>query len=293
MISIFQSFSTQFDGPITTGVSKVVQSGISAVAAPLATALSIYIIIHGILVMFGKMDFYAGMTAALRASIIGALLTATYYQQYVTQPFLTDIPNWIASATSGVTGTTAGAQQFDTLFSAVEHLGAATLEQAGDFTDIDIRIEVVLITWGVSVALGIAYVIYELARMFMALAVCAGPFIVGFYLFAATRAITLRWIGFMVSVLLLGLLVSVLLQLMLAADSTFMLQAQSQAGAGLAEQVETLADILAFFLMSALLTIFIPTMAGSIGGGILPGLGSIVVSPFRLAGKRRLPCAGF
>lgn len=281
-MNLFQAFGQQFDPALQFGVSSVVSSALSAMAPELAALLILYVIIQGMMIMFGQYNMWAGVTAIIRAAAISLLLTASYFASYVQTPITQTIPNFLARAAGQ---TAVGLAQFDALFSAVDHFGAGILAQASGFSGIAVRIEVVILAAGCGFFICIGAIVWELTTGFLNLVVCLGPFVLVAYLFKATRGITERWIGKIVGLLLLYLLIVILEQIVMGAESFFVKWAQSNPGAGVDAQVGTLTEMLVFFAMSAAMLIFVPFIAAHIGGGVHSNVVALAVAPMRQLGR--------
>jgi type IV secretion system protein VirB6 len=282
-LNVFTEFSNQFDPALQTGVSNVISTSLSAVAPELATLLTLFVIIQGMMIMFGQYNAWAGVVAIMKAAIIGLLLTASYFSQYVQIPFTQTIPHWIATA---IGGTPPGISQFDHLFSAVNHFGGLILQQASGFSGIAIRIEVTLLAAGCGFFISIGMFIWELTTGFISLVVCLGPFAILAFLFKATHGITERWVGKMIGLLMLYLLIVILLQIALASEVAFIHTVQNNPGAGVDAQIVTMVDMLIFFGMCAAMLIFLPAIAAYVGGGINSNVGAIALSPMRRFGRQ-------
>lgn len=280
---LFAPFQQQFEMGINAAVSSVVTSALGAVAPELTTALVIFIIIQGMLISFRRYDYWMGLTNIARATCVALLLSAGYYATWIQSPFMTTIPNWIAHVVNGGSGPLAGAQQFDAVLSATDHFAAGILQQA-TLWDVGARIDIGLATLADLIALGIAFVIWELASLMMGLVVCLGPFVLIGMLFSATRSITQQWIGKMIGLLVLQLMIAVLLQVIISGNDEYLRQAQSAPGTGIDEQIQTLFDIVAFAGMSAVIAILVPSVAAYIGGGVsLNVVGKMVQAVSKLA----------
>jgi type IV secretion system protein VirB6 len=282
-LNVFATFSGQFDPALRQGVSHVVSSALSAVAPELATLLTLFVIIQGMMIMFGQYDAWAGVAAIMKAAIISLLLTAGAFSTYIQTPLTQTVPNWIAQA---IGGTPTGPAQFDQLFSAVDHFGGLILQQASGFSGIAVRIEVMILALGCSIFICIGYVIWEMTTGFINLVVCLGPFVLLAYLFKTTHQVAERWIGKIIGLLMLYLLITILEQIALTAEASFIRSVQSNPGAGVDAQVMAMVDMLIFFAMCAAMLIFTPAIASHIGGGVNSNVVGIALAPMRRLARR-------
>jgi type IV secretion system protein VirB6 len=267
---VFASLAAQWDQLISSGLTQTVSNAVTANATLLASMLTLYVTIAGLLTCFGRMSMVEWTFGATRAAIISLLLTAAAFNQYIATPLQTDIPNWIAASTAdGVTGDTE-AQQFDALRNAVIARKARILQQVSGFTYVGERLECGFITICILIELAVAFFIYEFARGLIGFCVAVAPFLLGFYLFRATRHIPLNLAGTVVSLLILMMMLGVMVQMSMKADNAFLTTMQT--GGAVDVQLDALANTFIFFLFGLGITIMAPSIAMRIGGGFVPSL---------------------
>src|ERR1700689_3020452 len=119
----FTNMASDFGLAFGTGTQTVITSLLAAVAAPLLAAVTLWIIIQGILVMRGDIDPRGGITRIIKVALVVGILTSSgLYTNYVQTLFITTIPNWFATAAGGsqsaITSTPA---TFDNMWSVTEH----------------------------------------------------------------------------------------------------------------------------------------------------------------------------
>jgi type IV secretion system protein VirB6 len=285
---LFQSFYQLLDNALTDGVNSVIASGLAYAAQPLRYLLAIYIGIIGFLALTGQAEepFRVLVVRVVRASFVVYILTASVYNQYVHQFFMNGLPNSFARAINHTNGAGASARQFDLIWSATMHQTAAVLQQATGLTNIGTRILSYIAQGLIGVALGISFIVWEMARALLGVVIAIGPFIIAGYLFDATRPIVERWIGKLVSLIILQLTVSILLQFLLKGQNQYMLAVQNSInGDGLDQRVMTLLQIAVFFLMCAFLMVMLPGVAYSIGSGIAFSTSGLVGAVTRAPGR--------
>lgn len=278
--ALFGGLAANWDATITNGVTQTIASEITANATLLTSLLTLYVIISGGLTMFGRLSMTEWTFGATRAAIIGTLLTAAAFSTYIQTPLMTTIPNWIAQSVNGGLGAQTAPQQFDALRNAVVAIEAGILQQASGLTQIGERIRADFATWLICLELTISFIIWEMTRGLIGLLVATAPFVIGLYLFQATRHIPLNLAGAAISALILLLLMSILLNISINADQQWLAQSRT-ANASIDVQLDNMKNIALFFLFGMVMTVFMPILAGRIGHGVLPGVGSIVSSPLR------------
>ncbi|HEX3992351.1 MAG TPA: type IV secretion system protein [Acetobacteraceae bacterium] len=266
---VFTQLAAQWDTIISTGITASVANAITANATLFASILTLFIIICGCLTMFGRMGMSEWIFAMTRAAIISILLTASAFSTYIQTPLTTTIPNWIAQSVNGGT-TTTQPQQFDTLFN---QMGVAVgrIDQQLHWTDIGEQIECATISAVTLIELVLMFCIWEFSRGMIGLLVAVAPFLLGFYVFQATRHFVLSLVGQAVTALVTMLLVSIMVALAVSADNAFMVQIAT--GSGVGAQIQSLLGVTGFFLFSDIIIVMIPALAARIGGGVAHHVG--------------------
>lgn len=269
--TVYTSLAQQYDPILTTSVGQVVSSGLAAVSGLVTTVLTLFVITLGVLMLMHELHWKVAVNRGLRAVAVGALLTAAYYNQFIQQPFLTDLPNWIVQAISNAPASNSVAGQFDLLLDAVTHQGAAVKQQAaGGISIVDAikSFEVDLIVGASGTVLDIIFAIFEFTRFIVGFVVCVGPFVIMGLLFDYTRSFADRWISKLLGAMILQLMFVVLIQVMIKADTVFLVQIENANTSGLDEQLASMINIVVFFLMGAGVAVLIPSAAAYIGGGV-------------------------
>ena len=172
--------------------------------------------------------------------------------------FITTIPNWLASAAGGtqlaITSTPA---TFDNMWQVTEH----TVETVGaqiPIYDVVDSVSLVLIELSIMVLLIVTFAIYEFAIIAIGIMVAIGPVLIVGYLFEATKGVTDRWIGKLITYSLLTLLTNVTLNIVLQGEKTymrFMLTQQASGTAAVATELKVLIELAMFFAMGAFIVV--------------------------------------
>lgn len=274
MIStLFQSSVAVFTTLLDPAADSIIGNGLTNVAGPLTALLVIYVIVTGIMCTLGELTGGVAVRRIMRAGFVSMLLTATYFNPYVRDLFITTLPNWVASAVSN--GTAANIpQQCDLIRSAMMHMAAAIYQNSNGIMDMDVRLETGVCLLLGTIFLGVLVLVSTLTHTFMVLTVCVAPFIIAAYLFDATKGFVEGWIGKAVGLSILSLLIAVTAQIAVAADAKMMINTANTTGAGLQEQVANLVSIIVFFLFMAAIILGLPTLAYSIGRGITINTGA-------------------
>lgn len=278
--TLFVDLAAGWDRTITSAVSQSIATSITANATLFESMLILWIIISGIATAFGRLSMSEWIFGCTRAAIIGMLLTAAGFSQYIQTPLMDTIPNWIASSVTG-TDTQTGPQLFDVLRNAVITIEAGIIQQAGGLMHIGDRIIAAFMSGMICFELLVSFAIWEFGRAMMGLLVGTAPFVLGLYLFRATRHVTLNLAGMAVALLLLMLMMSVLLSMSLAVDQAW-IRKMDLAGSAIDVRLDAMLNISLFFLFGMIMTLFVPIIAGRVGHGVVPSMGSLMSTPLRV-----------
>lgn len=289
----FADWDSFIQQPFTNGVATTVQSAMSAIQGPLTALVVLWIIVSGILVMRGDIGVRTGITRIVSVSlVVGLLMSATLYNEYVVSFFTQGIPDFIGTALSNGTATT-GPDTFYQIF----------LNTQKVFTQANLGISTVNIAAAVLFALLdmlsviptiVLFLFYELAKILMDLVVCVGPFVLPGYLFASTRGIADRFVSKLIGLCVLIVFVDVLLSIIDGAINTYcgdvvsmITSGQSSGWFGTSENIATTLimciQLVIFLFLSAAPITFIPSIASFIGGGVSASPLTIVMTAANIA----------
>lgn len=275
-LQIFTQFSNQYDTVITNVVQTNVQHGLGVVAPYLADAAGLAVVVMGCLMMFRQMPVAVFVWTCVGIAAVSLLLTYSYYDRWVIQPFLNAIPNALGMA-SGGTGSNAAAGQFDTLMAGVMHTGSTVLQSAQGWAgEIKAGIAVSVMVGATGVILAVSFIMWEFAREMVGLLLCVGPYIIPLYLIRRTREVVSGWIGALIGLMVLYVFVAVLLQIVVAGNSAFIQYIANASYVGTDEEIMSLVGVMIFFFMSTVLFVLAPIYAARIGGGVVMHVRSIL-----------------
>ncbi|MBB5696055.1 type IV secretion system protein [Muricoccus pecuniae] len=298
MPTIFTDIATSMDTMLIASMDAIISSGLASMRPQIALALSLYIIGFAALTVFGKTDIGAAAMAAVRALVVAQILRAASYTSYVRDFFFTDLPNTIAAALGGPRSGISSAQQFDLLWSAALHATSIVLGQATGFTMMLERGVAWIEAGAMLVALGAIFLVWLIARVFMAIVICLGVFIILLFLFSATRGFVEQWIGKLVGLIVLQITSSILLRIVLVVISDKMRAMGAAPPGDVDAMLAQLGSIAAVYWIGAALMIVLPSFF-AIGSGVsagavvaaghvsrfASGAGRAVVAPFRHASR--------
>lgn len=264
--SIFYNFATGMDEVLVGGMNDAIDSGLNWAAPQLRVALALYVIGNSLMMMYGKMDSGGFLNAVVRAMAVVAILKVSNYNYYVRDLFFTDLPNAIAAAMNGPRVSVNSSKQFDVLWEAVAHAVAFINGQSMGLSGPMNRLAV----WGFAfldlIAIAICFFIWYVSRVFMAITICLGPFLIILYLFRGTREYVNQWIGKLVSLTALQIGTSILTRFVILQVSSAMKTLDQNPGTSVDEMIINFAGVTGIFLLAALMMFVLPIWL-TIGNG--------------------------
>jgi len=269
---IFQYLFDQIETPFLQSVGLLVTALINYAAAPLQVALVLYIALTGILIMRGQGgEAVSGLLGrCIKFSIVAWFATnGSVYATWVQNFFLTVLPNDITRAVSnaGNGGASITANSFDTVWNAAFQAGLSVWKLLDYW---DVGEEIVIIAFWVSAILAciVAFAIWFLSHVILGLFIVIGPLMLGLVLFPVTKPIFERWIGAMISCVILQVLTVVIVSLTLRVELLLIQQILSTKGPNQYDQLRILLSGMIFFAFSAIIAFQLPGMATSLSGGL-------------------------
>lgn len=275
--NVFTYVVDQVETPLTATVSGVVTAFLEFVSTPLQIMSVLYIALTGLLIVRGHHQeaTHSLISRMLSLAIVVWIVTsAGAYQQWIYDLFFTVLPRDLGTAlTGGGTGTVA-ASDFDKVW--LKSWGAGLeVWKTLSWDDIAEKLVVVLF-WGAGIlSTGFAFAIWLVSRVILALYVAIGPLLVPLVLFPATRSLFERWIGSMITCILLQISTLVLLFIVLGVEVQV---AGSVVALGTSDPLPMIQVLLAgiiFFAVAAYVALQLPAFASSIGGGMHFHVGAI------------------
>jgi type IV secretion system protein VirB6 len=273
----FFNFDQNIQLPFTNGMSSTVTEVMSAAQGPLTAAVVLFIVVSGILVMRGDIAVRTGFARIIRVSIVvGLLMSTTLYNEYVVSFFTTGLPDWISTSLLGSSGAQPSAHQFDTLLLQANLLFVQAYKNL-NFYNVLYSVELALLQDVIIFPIAATFLVFETAKIVMDIVVAIGPFIIGGYLFEATRGVADRWVGKLIGLTVLTLLVDIVLSIIIKGDASFYNVSMTSLSVATVQQTITIIiEFLAFITIASLVTVFLPGIASFLGGGI-------AVSPLQMA----------
>lgn len=268
---VFQTLYDQIEVPFLSSVAGLVQSFSDYARRPIQAAMVLYIVFVGLMMAGGKGgSANEVMTHTLKLALIAWFATdATAYSTWVQQFFLVSLPADLANAVVTRAGGTAAptAWAFDMIWQHSWEAGWSAWKQLS-VADLGEEIVVVLFWMAALISVGLAFAIWMMSQIVLALYIIIGPLLIGLALFSATRSIFARWIGGMVSSVLLQVGILILLALTLRTEAALVVQIPSTVGPNVYTGLNLLLSCIVVFLLCGLLAFQMPGWATSLAGGM-------------------------
>ncbi len=258
--------------PFLLSIETTVSALISYAAAPIQTALVLYIAFTGILIMRGQASEPVGglLSRMVKLSVVTWFaMNGSVYATCVQDFFLNVLPNDItrAVANSGNGGATINANSFDTVWRQAYEAGLRIWKLL-DYWDIGEEIVIIVFWLAAMAACIVSFAIWFLSHVILGLFVVIGPLMLGLILFPATKAIFERWIGAMISCVILQIVTVIMVALTLQVETQIIQKIISYRGPNQFEQLGILLASMIFFAFAGLIASQLPGFATALAGGL-------------------------
>lgn len=288
------SLQAAFDAPLQSFISQGVQ-GVSTFVVPVLSAgFTVYVVVFGLGIATGRIAHPTSefLWRALKLGLILFLVrNVSNYQTFVTTVAYTTLPNALASAVGGGTGSAPTAGMWDGLIVSAENMKNAMIVASGtglsaigaNFVAAVAGVIVVICT-GFLAACGFVVGLY--ANMALALVLALGPVFVGCALFDSTRPFTEKWIGTVVNYIILKVLVVAVSALLIQTYAALLLGAKA---GSYGDMLTVVGGVVAYSFCSIYLFYELPNIASGLAGGASLSAGMMISNPISSAlAARRL-----
>lgn len=267
---VFAYIVSQVETPLVNAVAQVMNAFLAFVAAPLKVALVLYIALTGILIIRGEVN-EAGSALLGRflkmALVVWVLTGAGVYQQYVYDFFFTTLPQSLSQALTSSGTTPIDANSFDQVWIKAWRAGLEVWRTL-KWSDIAEKL-VVCLFWFVGILSTVfAFAIWLISRVLLALYIALGPLLIALALFPATRSIFERWIGSLISCVILQVTTVVLLFIVLAVEEQVVGTIATMGSVDPMAMIQVLLAGVIFFAVAAFVAFQLPGVASSLAGGL-------------------------
>ena len=283
MILPIGTFLTRMDTALTGSMDGIIAAMTTYMATPVALCACLYYIMQGLRWANGDASVADGFWPQLIKVGIVMWLASNLdaFNLWVRDLFFVGIPATFARVVSSSTGPTAGtldgtAAVFDAVWTQLWVIVGTVWMQVGfSVTGVLAGLTGLLTALFGGASLLVIAMIYLGARFVLAVVVCLLPAIIACAMFEATKGIFERTVGKVVSLILLQVAGFIVLQIVLAGNQWFMVQATNAIitattnSAVMAEALQILLAICVWFVGGAYAMWQVRAVAYSIGSGIM------------------------
>lgn len=267
---VFAYIVSQIETPLVSAVAQVTNTFLALVAAPLKVALILYIALTGILIIRGEVN-ESGAALLGRflkmALVVWVLTGAGIYQQYVYDFFFTTLPNGLSQALTSSGTTPIDANSFDQVWIKAWRAGLEVWRTL-KWSDVAEKLIIGLFWLAAIVSTVFAFAIWLISRVLLALYIALGPLLIALVLFPATRSIFERWIGSLISCVILQITTIVLLYVVLIVESQVVGTVATMGSVDPMAMIQVLLAGVIFFGVTGFVAFQLPGVASSLAGGL-------------------------
>ncbi len=270
--AVFSYIQNQIEFPLLDSLSQVVAALVSYASTPIQTSLVIYIALTGILMLRGHANetMSSLVSRFIKMTVVAWFATnGSVYTAWVSDFFLTALPNDIthAIATTLNSKEAISSNSFDVILknsfdSALQVWKLLKWYQIGE--------KMFAIVFVVVAALSclVTFAIWFISHVSLAIFIALGPLMIGLVLFPVTKPIFERWIGAMISCVIVQVATVILLTITLQVESTMLATLAAYTGDNAFEQDRVLLAAMAFFGFATVLALQIPGYGTALAGGL-------------------------
>lgn len=294
---VFTYIVDQVETPLVSAVSEVVNAFLAFASAPLQVALVLYVALTGLLILRGHQSELASTVISRMIAmglVVFVLTGAGIYQQFVYDFFFTTLPTELTNVISGAgAGQAVTANSFDMVWLKAWRAG---LEVWRTLAWDDLMLKgIVTLFWAAGIISTVfAFAIWLISRVLLALYIAVGPLLVALVLFPATRSIFERWIGSMISCVVLQVVTVVLLNIVLTVEGEVVGTIGAMGNADSMAMIQVLLAGMIFFGVAGYVALQLPSIASSLAGGLHFHTGALARGGFNAAraGGQQIARAG-
>lgn len=268
---IFQTISSTFQGPLMSAARTISDNGISAILPAFQAAMVMFIVLTGWRLADGRQRIGGLWPVVARAGIFSLALTEANYDHYITQVFLTDVPDAIGSLVLG--SGSVGAAVFDQIWDKGFTAGVAVLKSLS-WMDFGMHMLVALYLIVAMISCGLCFLIWMLAQVALALLVAVGPAFLACGAFRISTPFFEKWVSALVGAALLEMMTVALLMLLIGSINPMLATIGAPSGNPYA-QMQTLLGALLLFVIAGLMVSQIPGVATAVAGGVNLHVGAL------------------
>ena len=288
MFAPIGTFLTYVDTTLSGSMDNIIAAMTSAMATPVTLAAVVYYGVQGLKLANGDSSPLQNFVPQLIrvGTVVWLSSNLDAFNQWVRDIFFTGLPNALSLAITSATGTIGAngatssvsgtAAAFDALWSQTWVIVGTVFMQVG-WSVMGAVAALAGILTAVAGGLGLVTMalVYIAARMVLGVVVCLAPVIIGCAMFDATRPIFERAVGKVIALILLQTAGLIVLQIVLTGNQMIMAQATTASllslsdNAALPGTIQLLVTLVVWFFAGALTMYKLPSIAYSIGSGVM------------------------
>lgn len=266
------------EAPFLTATIQVMNAFLAFVATPLKVALVLYVALTGILIIRGDIS-EAGTTIIGRvlkmALVVWVLTGSGVYQQYIYDFFFVTLPSSLSQALSSSSApAVVNSSSFDQVWIKAWRGGLEVWRALG-WQDVPEKLLVLLFWIAAIISTVFCFAIWLVSRIILALYIAIGPVLVGLALFPATRSIFERWIGAMISCVILQITTIVLLSITLTVEQRVVGEIVTIGSTDPMAMIQVMIGGVILFVLTGFVAFFLPSIASTLSGGLSFHTGAI------------------
>jgi type IV secretion system protein VirB6 len=282
--TLFEQLYTALITPLMAQLQAMV-GNVCSTMQPIALAMiTIWLAFVGADIAFGHKTLPAACKDFAVAACVIVLLGAGQYSQYISDLFLTAVPNTVGAALGGTTSPAAG---LDKVLNLAWTEAAYTYKGLSDWSLKTVGLSIAIIAFlAVSVvAVTYAFLIYMVAAILNVATIVIGPVFLALAVMPATRRFAAGWLSVVVGGCATQLMALAIIQLMSGAELTMMhtLFAPGAAADNNFEMLAALVQVGVLLGLGGAVTAKIPEVSRAIAHGVYHGSAGINAVTFGAA----------
>ena len=291
--TLFEQLYTGLITPLMAQLQAMI-GNVCSTMQPIGLAMvTVWLAFVGIDIAIGQKTLPAACKDFAVAACVIVLLEAGQYTQYISDLFLTAVPNTVGAALGGTTSPAAG---LDKVLNLAWTEAAATYKGLSDwsFKTVGLSIAVMAVLVVSVVAVTYAFLIYMVAAILNVAAVVVGPVFLALAVIPAARRFTAGWFSVLVGGCATQLMALAIIQLMSGAELTMMhtLFAPGAASNNNFAILAALVQVGVLLGLGGAVTAKIPEVSRAIAHGVYHGSAGINAATFRTARQVTHAAAG-
>jgi len=270
--AVFAYINDQIETPLLDNLNQLVLALVAYASTPVQTSVVIYIALTGVLMLRGYANETFGnlFSRLIKISIITWVSTnGAVYTYWVSNFFLTALPTDINHAVATAMNATdaISANSFDIVLQKAFDAGLQVWKLL-KWYQIGEQMFIILFVLVAIVSCIVTFAIWFISHISLAIFIAIGPLMLGLVLFPVTKPIFERWIGAMISCVIVQVTTVILLTLTLQVEGQLVTELATYKGNNPFEQDRILIAAMGFFGFVTILAFQIPGYGTALAGGL-------------------------